>query len=106
LLVFIAKNIPLKSPKYDFTSPKYNKLNVDKLPVIKKFEPLNYILLLEEYKAKHGKILKPVNSRGKNPVPTDCVCPICGAPHTYLDDNTGGRGQLLCKVCNNRFARG
>ena len=48
LLVFIAKNIPLKFPKYDITSPKYNKLTVDKLPVIKKVEPLNYILLLEE----------------------------------------------------------
>lgn len=106
LLVFIAKNIPLKFPKYDTTSSKYNKLTVDKLPVIKKVEPLNYILLLEEYHAKHGKSLKPVNSRGKNPVPPDCTCPYCGAPHTYLYDNTGGRGQLLCKVCNNRFAKG
>jgi transposase-like protein/ssDNA-binding Zn-finger/Zn-ribbon topoisomerase 1 len=106
LLIFIAKNIPLKLPKYDITSPKYNKHTVDMLPVIKKVEPLNYILLLEEYLAKHGKNLKPVNSRGKNPVPPDCVCPYCGAPHTYLYDNTGGRGQLLCKVCKNRFAKG
>lgn len=106
LLVFIAKNLPLKFPKYDITSPKYNKLTIDKLPVIKKLEPLNYILLLEEYQIKHGKSLKPVNFRGKNPVPPDCICPYCGAPHTYLYDNTGGRGQLLCKVCNNRFVRG
>lgn len=106
LLLFIVKNIPLKSPKYDITSPKYNKFTVDKLPVIKKSESQNYILLLEEYQAKHGKNLKPVNSRGKNPVPSDCLCPFCGAPHNYLYDNTGGRGQLWCKVCNNKFARG
>jgi rubredoxin len=106
LLVFIAKNIPLRSPKCDVTSPKYNKLTVVKLPIIKKLEPLNYILLLEEYKAKHGKNLKPVNPRGKNPVPSDCICPRCGAPHTYIYGNTGGRGQLLCKVCNHRFSKG
>lgn len=106
LLVFIAKNIPLKSSKYDITSPKYNKLTVDKLPIIKKPEKLNYIFLLEEYRAKHGKNLKPVKSRGGNPVSSDSVCPRCGAPHTYLYDNTGGRGQLLCKVCNNRFNKG
>jgi transposase-like protein/rubredoxin len=106
LLLFIVKNIPLKSPKYDITSPKYSKLTVDKLPVIKKLEPLNYILLLQDYKMNHGKDLKPINTRGKNAVPSDCICPRCGAPHTYIYDNTGGRGQLLCKVCNHRFSRG
>ena len=103
LLVFIAKNIPLKYPKYDISSPKYNKLTVDKLPIIKKMEQLNYILLLEEYRLKHGKDLKPVKSRGGKPVPADTACPRCGAPHIYIYDNNGGRGQLLCKVCNLRF---
>lgn len=106
LLVFIAKNIPLKSPKYDVTSPKYNKHTVDKLPVIKKMEQLNYILLLEEYRAKHGKNLPPVKSRGGTPVPPNCTCPRCGAPHTYIYDNNGGRGQLLCKICNLCFDKG
>jgi len=106
LLVFIAKNIPLKSPKYDITSPKYNKLTVDKLPIIKKIEQLNYVLLLEEYRVKHGKNLKPVKSRGGKSVPADSICPRCGAPHTYIYDNTGGRGQLLCKVCSLRFNKG
>lgn len=106
LLVFIAKNIPLKFPKYDITSPKYNKYTVDKLPIIKKPEKLNYIFLLEEYQLKHGKNLKPISSRGGKPVPSDCVCPRCGAPHSYLYDNTGGRGQLLCKVCGLRFNKG
>jgi transposase-like protein/transcription elongation factor Elf1 len=103
LLLFIVKNIPLNFPKYDITSPKYKKFTVDKLPVIRKCEQLNYILLLEEYQRKHGKSLNPVKSRGANPVPPSCVCPRCGAPHTYLYDNTGGRGQILCKVCNLRF---
>ena len=35
LLFFIAKNIPLKSKShYDCYSPKYNKLKVDKLPIL------------------------------------------------------------------------
>ncbi|HEY8890569.1 MAG TPA: transposase, partial [Clostridium sp.] len=46
LLVFIVKNIPLKTPKYDMTSPKYKKLTVDKLPIIKTFEKFNYTELL------------------------------------------------------------
>lgn len=103
LLLFIAKNIPLKSPKYDITSPKYNKLIVDKLPIIKQPEKLDYKQLLWEYKSLHGKELKPVKSRGNNPVPSDIVCHRCGAPHTYLYDNTGGRGQLWCKVCGLKF---
>jgi transposase-like protein len=102
LLVFIAKNIPLKS-KYDITSPKYKKFEVDKLPIIKVFKDLNYKHLLLEFKATHGKELKPVNARGKNPVPPNVVCPCCGAPHIYIYDNTGGRGQLWCKVCDLHF---
>ena len=106
LLLFIVKNIPIKYPKYDITSPKYSKLTVDRLPVIKKAEQLNYIFLLEEFRVKNGKDLKPVKSRGGSPVSADCVCPLCGAPHTYIYDNTGGRGQLLCKVCGHRFNKG
>lgn len=99
LLVFIVKNIPLKSQKYDTYSPKYKKLTIDKLPVIKTIEKLNYKHLLIAYLSNHNKELKPVKSRGNNPVSIDVICPRCGAPHTYLYDNTGGRGQILCKVC-------
>lgn len=105
LLVFIAKNIPLKSLKYDITSPKYNKFTIDKLPVIKTIESLDFKQLLMEYKSIHHRDLKPVNSRGKNPVPPSSICPRCGAPHQYLYDNNGGRGQFLCKVCSFRFEK-
>lgn len=103
LLVFIAKNIPLKSSKYDITSPKYKKFTVDKLPIIKTFERLDYKQQLKDYKTTHGKDKKPVNPRGKNPVSPDTICPRCGAPHIYIYDNTGGRGQLWCKVCDLHF---
>ena len=105
LLVFIAKNIPLNASKYDFKSPKYNKYTIDKAPIIKHFERFDYKQLLSEYLYSNGKELKPVKSRGKNPVPDSFICPRCGAPHNYLYDNTGGRGQLLCKVCDFRFSR-
>ncbi|MBC8061722.1 MAG: transposase, partial [Clostridiaceae bacterium] len=105
LLVFIVKNIPLNSSKYDITSPKYKKLTVDKLPVIKTFEKLDFKKLLKEYSATNGKDKKPVNPRGKNPVSPDTVCPRCGAPHIYIYDNAGGRGQLCCKVCDLHFSK-
>ncbi|MBC8061395.1 MAG: DDE-type integrase/transposase/recombinase [Clostridiaceae bacterium] len=105
LLIFIAKNIPLNGPKYDMTSPKYKKLTVDKLPIIKTFENLDYNQLLNEYKIANGKDKKPVNPRGRNPVAPDTVCPRCGAPHNYIYDNAGGRGQLCCKVCELHFSR-
>lgn len=106
LLLFIVKNIPLKTPKYDFTSPKYNKLTVDKLPVVKTLEKLDFKQLITEFKTQHGKELKPVKPRGKNPVPTDIICPRCGAPHQYIYDNNGGRGQFQCKVCSFCFEKG
>ena len=105
LLLFIAKNIPLNTSKSSFTSPKYNKYTVDKAPIIKHFDRFDYKKLLAEYELSHGKVLKPVKTRGNNPVPASFVCPRCGAPHKYLYDNTGGRGQLLCKVCGFRFSR-
>lgn len=103
LLFFIAKYIPLKESKHDITSPKYCKLTVDRIPIIKQPEKLEYKLLLRQYKSKNGKELKAVKSRGGKSVPSNVVCHRCGAPHIYLYDNTGGRGQLLCKVCNLRF---
>ena len=108
LFKFIVKNIPLnleKSKDDSLFSPKYNKLKVDKLPIIHVPEKKDYKQLLEQYIKEHGKPLKPIKSRGKNPVPNDVHCPCCNAPHIYIYDNTGGRGQFSCKICSTNFSR-
>jgi len=106
LLVFIAKNIPLKSSKYDFTSPKYKKLTVDRLPLVERPETIrtyDYKVLLNNFRTHSGKELKPIKPRKGKVTPSDVVCPHCGAPHIYIYDNNGERGQFLCKVCDNTF---
>jgi transposase-like protein len=105
LLIFIAKNIPLRSKDNSLFSPKYSKLTIDKLPVIKTFEKKDYKQILKTYLEENGKPLKPVKSRGANPVPKDVVCPCCSAPHEFLYDNTGGRGQISCKLCKTNFSK-
>ena len=108
LFKFIVKNIPLnleKSKDNSLYSPKYNKLKVDSLPIIKVHEKKDYKLLLQQYLTEHDKPLKPIKSRGKHPVLSDVHCPCCNAPHEYIYDNTGGRGQFLCKVCDTHFNR-
>lgn len=109
LVLFIAKYIPLKQWAYDeIHSPKYQKFKTDKLPIIKRFEKQNYLFLLEYYLWKYKKPLKPVQPRkGKvRNVPADTVCPRCGAPHPYMYDNNGGKGQYQCKVCKQTFITG
>lgn len=105
LLLFIVKNIPSKASKKNIFNPKYKKFSVDTLPVVKNIEKLDFKILLNDYKVDHGKELKPIKSRGSNPVPQNSMCPRCGAPHQYLYDNNGGRGQFLCKVCSFRFEK-
>ena len=105
LLFFIAKNIPLKSKQhYDCYSPKYNKLKVDKLPILNTpIKKKNFKILLNEYFISNEKVLKPVKHRSNSTVPSSIVCPCCDAPSDYIYDNTAGRGQFLCKVCNTLF---
>lgn len=62
LFEFIVKNIPLnleKSKDDSLFSPKYNKLKVDKLPLIKVPEKKDYKQLLNQYLKEHDKPLKP-----------------------------------------------
>lgn len=105
LFNFIVKNIPLKFKDKDDSlfSPKYNKLKVDRLPKLFIPEKLDYKVLLEKYFEQHNKPLRPIHHRGKNIVPDDVCCPRCNAPHNYIYDNTGGRGQFFCKVCDFHF---
>lgn len=96
------------SPKMyrDLSNPKYKQYTVDKPPIVREFKKLDYKELIRDYKSSFGKELKPVRRRKESILDPKAVCPYCGAPHQYLYDNDGGRGQLLCKVCNNSFAFG
>ena len=104
LLKFICKFIPLRQFAFDDSnSPDYQKFKTDKLPVIKTFEKLDYEFLIEYYKWRYNKTVKPINRRNGKDVPSSVVCPRCGAPHTYIYDNNGGKGEYGCKVCGTTF---
>ena len=93
-----------KPPVTSIDSLDYQKLVVDDLPLVIELEKLDYHLLLQQHLNQTGKILKPVQRR-KNAfsIPKEIHCPKCQAPHNYLYDNNGGKGQLLCKVCQTNF---
>lgn len=103
LLKFILKYIPLKKLLDDTDSPKYNKFKVDKLPKIYRFEKVDYQLLIGYYEYMDDKPFKPVQRRKDKGVSEDVTCPKCGAPHIYLYNNNGAKGQYLCKVCKTTF---
>ena len=89
LLIFIAKNIRLTSKPSDWNSPKYNKLKVDKLPVVKVREKKNYKELLNLHLMETGKILRPISRKKKSSVPPELRCSCCNAPSEYIYDNDG-----------------
>lgn len=104
LLLFISQHIPLKQMAFDDSnSPEYQKFKVDKLPKILRFEKVDYKLLLAYYKHKYNKFIKPVQRRNGKSIPEKTVCPKCNAPHEYIYDNNGNRGQFQCKVCGLTF---
>lgn len=81
----------------------YRKLVVDTMPIIKTLEKLDYKQLISNHLKKTGKLITPITRRKASTIPDTMVCPRCGAPHEYLYDNTGGKGQYLCKVCKCTF---
>ncbi|MBQ8436192.1 MAG: DDE-type integrase/transposase/recombinase [Alphaproteobacteria bacterium] len=104
LFNFICKFIPLRQLVFDDSnSPDYQKFKTDKLPVIKTFEKLDYEFLIEYYKWRYNKTIKPIKRRGEKEIPSSVICPRCGAPHDYIYDNNGNKGAYLCKVCNQAF---
>jgi len=107
-LCFLAFGKNFKPKPEKCTDKKYLKLSVDPLPIFGE-PPIkqlwDYKVLLDDYRIKHGKELKPVRRHAGSFVPpTEAVCPYCGAPHDYAYDNNGGRGAFWCKVCNSKFA--
>lgn len=109
LILFICKYIPLKQWAYDDShSPEYQKFKVDEPPIIIKHEMFDYKELIDYFYLRYKKRIKPVSIRksSKRNVPEDTFCPRCGAPHTYLYDNNGGKGQFQCSVCSQTFKTG
>ncbi|BEP28237.1 hypothetical protein HLPR_05680 [Helicovermis profundi] len=45
--------------------------------------------MIEYYKFKYNKTIKPINHRIKVFIPKDILCPRCGATHDYLYTNNG-----------------
>jgi len=107
LILFLCRYIPLKQWAFDEShSPEYQKLTVDKLPIVKKFHKQDWQFLLAYYQWLDDKPLKPVQRRNGKTIPEDTKCPVCDAPHHYLYDNNGGNGQYQCKVCGKTFITG
>lgn len=107
LTMFVAKYIPIKQLAFDDSnSPKYQKLKIYKLPIIKKFIKQDYSFLLEYYLWGYGKPVKPVQRCNGKTIPKNTVCPLCGAPYQYIYDNNGGNGQYQCKICGQTFITG
>lgn len=101
---FICRYIPLKQEIFDDSlSPKYQKLKVDRLPIILESVKQDYTFLIEYYRQHYNKVIKSVNRRNGRTVPETIVCPFCSAPHEYIYDNNGGNGQYQCKVCHRTF---
>ena len=104
LLIFISTHIPLKQMAFDDSnSPVYQKFKVDRLPTILKFEKVDYKLLLAYYKHKYNKTVKPVQRQNGKSIPKKTKFPKCGAPHEYIYDNNGSKGQFQYKICGLTF---
>jgi len=107
LMQLLIRYMPLRQMAYDDNqSPGYQKFKLDKLPTIIKFEKQDYEFLLAYYLWKYKKPMKPIRRRNGRSVPEGSVCPRCSAPHLYLYDNNGGKGEYLCKVCGQCFTSG
>ena len=104
ILSFGKKFDFLPNPKADKPiDKKYRKLNIDSLPLIKLNDKLDFNSILQKYLLDNGKPLKTIKHKHDSSVSSDVICPVCGAPHSYIYDNNGGKGQFLCKVCKHTF---
>lgn len=108
LISFICGYIPLRQWAFDDShSPKYQKFKTDRMPLILNAEPWDYRDFMAYLKWRYKddfKPIKPVRRRSECDIDDDCKCPYCNAPKPYLYKNNGSRGQVLCKVCQNRFS--
>ena len=95
------ENLSLKEKtKFKQEHPHYREFPVDPNPPFKyntkTGKRKTYKTLLEEYKNKHNKTIKPVNpNKEKNKVPKNISCPYCKAPNDYLYYNNGKKRSQL-----------
>ena len=106
LLKFICKYIPLRQMAQDDPeSPDYQKFSTDPPPkMVYHRHEWDWQALQSLYLQRDGKEIKPVQRRKSCDIPEDATCPSCNAPHIFLYRNNGKGGQLLCKICQTRFA--
>ena len=106
LLNFICRYIPLKQWAHEEShSPKYQKYKVDELPLIGyPKHDWDWKDLLVCYKKHYHKEVTPIQRRSECDIPESTVCPRCGAPVIYLYKNNGDKGQIMCKICDTKFA--
>lgn len=103
LIVLLMRFSPIKPSELPLNKPYY-KFKVDPMPVIEVPEVQDYREILKAHLQQTGKILKPVQRRKKSNVPEALSCPYCHAPHQYIYDNNGSKGQFQCKICKSCFA--
>jgi len=103
MLVVLATNRPAKKNEDEPVNKPYRKLSADEMPIFEKALKGEYKHIIADHLSKTGVTIKPVKHRKTSKVPQDLRCPYCDAPHEYLYDNNGGKGQYLCKVCTAVF---
>lgn len=107
LAVMLYGKILLIPRRDEPVDKKYRKMVVDTFPKIENIEKLDYTKILQEHLSNTGKEIKPVSRRKSNTsIDTYAICPRCNAPHQYLYDNNGGKGQYQCKLCKSTFKSG
>lgn len=109
LIIFKLLKIIEQKKKYppipdDSKSYKYQKFKLDKTPTIIRPQVVDYLLLIEYYKLKYLKTIKPIKRKDPSSEPDSHIkCPRCNAPHIYIYKNNGAKGQYECKICDNHF---
>lgn len=72
-LLAIIEALSPKKPDINLKIPKYKRFSVDKPPVVRTFEKLDYRQLIVQHEEGFGKTIKPVKSRGGTPVPESSI---------------------------------
>jgi len=103
MLMVLVISKPAKRNEEEPVNKKYQRLSVDELPIFEKVLKGDYKHIIADHFSKTGIAIKPIKHRKTSKVPKDLRCPYCNAPHEYLYDNNGGKGQFLCKVCTAVF---